>query len=166
MYIYVYIYNIYIYIQLQVTAKMNIYSNLYICICICIYICIYVCVYIYIYIYTYIYIHIYINIYIHIYICMRLGLVATGSRTHLSRGVQCLVADYSEREARSPTLQRHLQRYCRPPRHRQQCPFACQASAGRARARCGCERTSCGEEQTEVRFQYFCAVAPSPTVSA
>ena len=30
----------------------------------------------------------------------------------------------------------------------------------------GAKSGSCGEEQTEVRFQYFCAVAPSPTASA
>ena len=30
----------------------------------------------------------------------------------------------------------------------------------------GAKSGSCREEQTEVRFQYFCAVAPSPTASA
>ena len=115
-------------------------------------VCIHVYIYIYIYSYTYMYIYICICIYIYIYI-----------RIYMYIFLWRVIAN--ERRAHRRCSGTHRGTAARPAAARSALAVVSHR-LGALEAAVGAKRGSCGEEQTEVRCWYFCAVAPSPTASA
>ena len=115
-------------------------------------------IYIYVYLFIYIYIHVYICMYTYIYIYTYMYVYIAETNV-----LWRVIANERRAHRRSSGTDRGTAAH----------PAAARSGLavvthrlGAPEAAVGAKSGSCGEEQTEVRCWYFCAVAPSPRASA